>query len=60
MTSDATTFFLAFTAIFGGLAWFLWHIERHMDRLERQLAERSARVDSGRDGSPGDNPEARR
>ena len=36
--NDATTFFLAFLAVFGGLAAYLWHLDRAARRLERRLA----------------------
>lgn len=35
---DATTFFLAFLAVFGGLAAYLWHLDRSARRLEERLA----------------------
>ena len=36
--NDATTFFLAFLAVFGGLAAYLWHLDRAARRLEHRLA----------------------
>ena len=36
--NDATTFFLAFLAVFGGLAAYLWHLDRVARRLEQRLA----------------------
>ncbi len=36
--NDATTFFLAFLAVFGGLAAYLWHLDRSARRLEARLA----------------------
>ena len=36
--NDATTFFLAFLAVFGGLAAYLWHLDRAARRLEQRLA----------------------
>ena len=35
---DRTTFFLAFLAVFGGLAAYLWHLDRSARRLETRLA----------------------
>ena len=35
---DRTTFFLAFLAVFGGLAAYLWHLDRAARRLEARLA----------------------
>lgn len=35
---DRTTFFLAFLAVFGGLAAYLWHLDRSARRLESRLA----------------------
>ncbi|HUR26201.1 MAG TPA: CcmD family protein [Candidatus Thermoplasmatota archaeon] len=35
--NDATTFFLAFLAVFGGLAAYLWHLDRAARRLEARL-----------------------
>jgi CcmD family protein len=37
MTSDALTFFLSFLAVFGGLAAYLWHLDRQARLLERRL-----------------------
>lgn len=37
MPADATTFYLAFTTVFGGLAAYLWWIDRRAARLEEQL-----------------------
>lgn len=37
MTSDTTTFFIAFTAVFAGIAWLLWRIERHASQLEGRI-----------------------
>ena len=36
--NDSTTFFLGFLAVFGGLAAYLWHLDRSARRLERRLA----------------------
>lgn len=36
--NDATTFFLAFTAVFAGIAALLWHLERRATFLEARLA----------------------
>lgn len=38
MASDAMTFFLSFLAVFGGLAAYLWHLDRSARRLEARLA----------------------
>jgi CcmD family protein len=38
MPADATTFLLAFLAVFGGLAAYLWHLDRAARRLEARLA----------------------
>ena len=38
MASDAMTFFLSFLAVFGGLAAYLWHLDRTARRLEARLA----------------------
>lgn len=35
---DRTTFFLAFLAVFGGLAAYLWHLDRTARRLEARVA----------------------
>ena len=35
---DTTTFFLAFAAVFGGIAAILLHFERRAQALERRLA----------------------
>lgn len=35
--NDATTFFLAFLAVFAGLAAYLWHLDRAARRLEARL-----------------------
>ncbi|MEK6975481.1 MAG: CcmD family protein [Candidatus Thermoplasmatota archaeon] len=35
---DATTFFLAFAAVFLGIAALLWHLERRAKALELRLA----------------------
>ncbi len=37
MASDAATFFWGFAAIFGGLGWYLWHLERKVDDMRRRL-----------------------
>ena len=37
MASDALTFFLSFLAVFGGLAAYLWHLDRTARRLEARL-----------------------
>lgn len=36
--NDATTFFLAFAAVFAGIATLLWHLERRAKALEARLA----------------------
>lgn len=36
--NDATTFLLGFLAVFGGLAAYLWHLDRSAKRLEQRLA----------------------
>lgn len=38
MLSDAATFFLSFLAVFGGLAAYLWHLDRSARRLEERFA----------------------
>lgn len=38
MVNDATTFFLSFAAVFGGLAYYLLRLERSVRDLERRLA----------------------
>lgn len=42
---DQTTFFLAFLALFGGLAAYLWHLDSTARRLERRLASLEAATD---------------
>lgn len=37
MASDAATFFWSFLAIFGTLGWYLWHLERKVDRLRARF-----------------------
>ena len=37
MLSDNTTFFLAFAAIFLGLAAYVWHLEREAKRLQQRV-----------------------
>ena len=53
---DATTFLLAFLAVFGGIAALLWHLERRAQRLEARLLalETAATATSkpGRDEPP--------
>lgn len=38
MPADATTFLLAFLAVFGGLGLYLWRLDRAARRLERRVA----------------------
>jgi CcmD family protein len=54
MVADATTFFLSFLAVFGGLAAYLWHLDRTARRLEARLAtlEATAKAKPG-DGEGG-------
>lgn len=35
---DELTFFLSFLAVFGGLAAYLWHLDRTARRLEGRVA----------------------
>lgn len=37
MASDAATFFWSFLAVFGALGWYLWHLERKVDRLRDRV-----------------------
>ena len=37
MVSDATTFFLSFATVFGGLGYYLLRLERQVRGLERRL-----------------------
>ena len=55
MVSDATTFFLSFLAVFGGLAAYLWHLDRAARRLEARLAtlESATAKPKGGDGQAG-------
>lgn len=48
---DATTFLLAFLAVFGGIAALLWHLEVRGRHLEARLAalETAATATSKRD-----------
>ena len=41
MVSDATTFFLSFAAVFGGLGWYLLRLDLQVRDLERRLGEAS-------------------
>lgn len=41
---DTTTFFLAFAAVFGGIALLLLHLERRAQALERRLATLEAQA----------------
>jgi CcmD family protein len=52
MPADATTFFLSFLAVFGGLAGYLWHLDRTARRLEARLATLEATAKP----KPGDGP----
>jgi len=52
MLSDATTFFLAFLAIFGGLAAYLWHLDRAARRLEERLATLEAATTKAKPPEP--------
>ena len=36
--TDATTFFLSFLAIFGGLGYYLWRLERKVDALAKSTS----------------------
>ena len=53
MASDALTFFLSFLAVFGGLAAYLWHLDRQARRLERRLETLES---STAKAKPGDGP----
>lgn len=48
MINDTTTFFLAFLALFGGIAWYLLRLDRDARALEQRLALLEARADAGR------------
>ncbi|MGB0652674.1 MAG: CcmD family protein [Thermoplasmatota archaeon] len=37
MPADATTFFVAFTAVFAGLGLYLWRLNTVAARLERRI-----------------------
>lgn len=39
MASDTTTFFLAFTFVFGALAFYLWRLDRGAKRLAERVDE---------------------
>ncbi len=61
MTADATTFVIGFTAVFGGIAFYLLRLDRLARALERRLAavEREGRsaLDSGKPSAgPGGPP----
>jgi len=56
MPADTTTFYLAFTTVFGGLAVYLWWIDRQARRLEERLAVLEARernAANGKNDGPG-------
>lgn len=53
MVSDNTTFFIAFASMFGGIALYLWRLERLATRLEDRLA-RVARERAPEPGGPDD------
>jgi CcmD family protein len=52
MLSDAATFFLAFLAIFGGLGFYLWHLDRAARRLEARLATLESATAKAKGGRP--------
>jgi CcmD family protein len=54
--NDATTFFLAFLAVFGGLAAYLWHLDRQARRLEARLAVLEAATANVKPGGPPPGP----
>jgi CcmD family protein len=59
MPTDATTFTLAFVAIFAGITLYLVWLDRHLRRLEARLAAVEAREPGAAnpkrgDGTPGD------
>lgn len=49
MAADATTFFWAFTAVFGLLAYYLWLLDRKAHRLQRRVAALEAATRQGPD-----------
>lgn len=49
MISDSTTFFLSFLAVFGGLAAYLWHLNRLVDGLQQRLDAASTTTKSSRE-----------
>lgn len=61
MPSDALTFFLSFLAVFGGLAAYLWRLDRQARRLERRVETLEAAAPPGGASAtakpkPGDGP----
>ncbi len=39
MVNDATTFFLSFATVFGGLGWYLLRLEQHVKALEARIRD---------------------
>ena len=56
MAADATTFFLSFLAVFGGLAAYLWHLDRAARRLEARLATLERATAKAKPGEPPGRP----
>jgi CcmD family protein len=52
MPSDHLTFFLSFLAVFGGLAAYLWHLDRQARRLERRLETLESSTAKAKPGEP--------
>ena len=57
MPSDALTFFLSFLAVFGGLAAYLWHLDRQARRLERRLETLESSTAKPKPGDPPAGPQ---
>lgn len=52
MASDALTFLLGFTFVFGALALYLVRLERRARALEERLAALAAHDDAAKEGPP--------
>ena len=55
---DATTFFLCFLAVFGGIAAVLVHLERRAKALEARLATLEATTAKPKEGPGNGRPKA--
>ncbi len=53
MPADATTFYLAFTAVFAGLGFFLLRLDRNLRAMEQRVEALEATRASDPEARPG-------